>query len=148
MSPNPLLESFLLPPFHRIEVKHIEPAIDQILAEIKAATETLLEDGEYSWERTLRPLEDLDDRLSRIWSPVSHLHNVSDNDELRAAYNVCLPKLSAYGTEKYQNEALYHAFKTVAAAPAAKAGSSDIWRSRPCAPAASSSSPPVPPENP
>ena len=117
MSPNPLLESFLLPPFHRIEVKHIEPAIDQILAEIKAATETLLEDGEYSWEHTLRPLEDLDDRLSRIWSPVSHLHNVSDNDELRAAYNVCLPKLSAYGTEKYQNEALYHAFKTVAAAP-------------------------------
>jgi oligopeptidase A len=111
------LESFLLPPFHRIEVKHIEPAIDQILEEIKAATETVLEDGEYSWEHTLRPLEDMDDRLSRVWSPVSHLHNVADNEELRGAYNACLPKLSAYGTEKYQNVALHRAFKTVATAP-------------------------------
>ena len=113
MSANPLLEDLSLPQFDRIAVPDIEPTVDRLLAEIRQTTDQLLANEDPSWERTLRPIEDLDDRLNRAWSPVSHLHNVADNEALRAAYNACLPRLTAYATEKYQNEALYQTCRRV-----------------------------------
>ena len=50
------------------------------------------------------PLEDMHHRLARTWSPVSHLNGVLNSDELRAAYNACLPLLTAWHTELAQNE--------------------------------------------
>jgi oligopeptidase A len=52
-------------------------------------------------------------RLSRAWSPVGHLNGVMNNDELRAAYNACLPLLTAYHTELAQNERLCAAYQHV-----------------------------------
>jgi oligopeptidase A len=106
MQPNPLLEMDGLPPFHAIRPEHVEPAIDTVLAENRAAITRLLQRREHCWDTLLAPLEELDDRLSRTWSPVSHLNAVMNSDELRAAYNACLPKLSAYATELGQNEDL------------------------------------------
>jgi oligopeptidase A len=39
---------------------------------------------------------------------------VVNSDELRDAYNACLPKLSAYSTEMGQNEALFKAYRYIA----------------------------------
>lgn len=111
--PNPLLEMNGLPPFHAIRPEHVEPAIDTVLAENRAAVERLLQQGTYHWDNLLAPLEALDDRLSRTWSPVSHLNAVMNSEELRAAYNACLPKLSAYATELGQNEGLYRALQAI-----------------------------------
>lgn len=112
---NPLIDYPGLPPFGRIEVSHIEPAVDQVLDENRCAIAKLLEDPEhYSWKDTLRPIEDINDRLNRLWSPVGHLHNVADNDELRSAYKACLPKLADYATELTQNADLYKAYQFVA----------------------------------
>jgi len=57
----------------------------------------------------------MNERLGRIWSPVSHLNAVMNNEDLRKAYNACLPRLSAYSTELKQDERLYRAYKAVAA---------------------------------
>lgn len=111
--PNPLLEMNGLPPFHAIRPEHVEPAIDTVLAENRAAIARLLHHKTHSWDTLLAPLEELDDRLSRTWSPVSHLNAVMNSDELRAAYNACLPKLSAYATELGQNEDLYRALQAI-----------------------------------
>ncbi|MGQ0658550.1 MAG: oligopeptidase A [Chromatiales bacterium] len=114
MNDDPLLEDALLPSFSRIDIAHIEPTLDRLLSGIVANTDDLLRgNAEPSWQKTLEPIEDLDDRLNRMWSPVSHLHNVADNDALRAVYSACLPKLTRYFAEKYQNEALYRAFRHV-----------------------------------
>ncbi|GAB4293145.1 MAG: oligopeptidase A [Thiohalomonadaceae bacterium] len=110
---NPLLEMTDLPPFHAIRPEHVEPAIDAVLAENRAAIAHLLQQGTFNWNTLLAPLEALDDRLSRIWSPVSHLNAVMNSEELRTAYNACLPKLSAYATELGQNEDLYRALQSV-----------------------------------
>ena len=111
---NPLLTDTELPAFDRIATHHVEPAIDALLAAARSGTEQLLESNAVvDWPHVLRPIEELDDRLNRAWSPINHLHNVADNDSLRAAYNACLPKITAYGAEKYQNESLYRAFLTV-----------------------------------
>lgn len=112
---NPLINKEGLPEFESIQAKHIEPAIDQLLQESRKAVKSLLENtSEYSWDNLIQKLEDMDDQLGRAWSPASHLHSVADNDELRAAYNACLPKLSDYATEMGQNEDLFHAYEMVA----------------------------------
>jgi oligopeptidase A len=112
---NPLLQMDGLPPFSKIKPEHAEPAIDALLAEGRQAVADLLAaNTEYSWDNFVQPLEALEERLGRAWSPVSHLNSVMNSDELREAYNACLPKLSDYGTEMSQHEGLYQAFKQIA----------------------------------
>ncbi len=113
---NPLLEQTGLPAFSRIRAEHVEPAIDQLLAENRRRIAGLLEQVERpDWRNLIEPIEEWEDRLERAWSPVSHMNAVVNGEELRAAYNACLPKLTDYGTEMGQNEALYAAYKAVAA---------------------------------
>jgi len=112
---NPLLFSGPLPPFDRIKPEHIEPAIDYLLEDNHRKIEELLDKiSKPDWDNTIAPLEALDERLDRAWSPASHLHSVADNDELRKAYNHCLPKLSDYATEMGQNKRLFHAYQAIA----------------------------------
>ncbi len=111
---NPLLDLTGLPPFSRIRPEHVEPAIDTLLAENRKTVASLLaRTGGFDWENLVEPLEELDDRLNRAWSPVSHLNAVMNNEALRTAYNACLPKLSDYATEMGQNEALFRAYQAV-----------------------------------
>ncbi len=111
---NPLLATDQLPRFSAIRPEHVEPAIDELLADNRRRLEALLtKDTEHSYDSLVRPLEAMNDRLAKAWSPVSHLNSVMNNDALRAAYNACLPKLSAYATEISQNEALFHAYQSV-----------------------------------
>ena len=115
---NPLLEFHDLPPFSRIEAHHVVPAITRILEENRAAIRGLLEtDKTYTYENLVQPLEELDDRLNRAWSPVGHLNAVANSAELREAYNACLPLLSEYATEIGQNEELYQAYRAIAQGP-------------------------------
>ncbi|BBL73411.1 oligopeptidase A [Methylomagnum ishizawai] len=115
---NPLLESHDLPPFSRILPEQVVPAITQLLADNRAAIAALLEPGKtYTWDNLVEPLEDLDDKLNRAWSPVGHMNSVVNSDALREAYNACLPLLSEYATEVGQNEALYRAYRAIADGP-------------------------------
>ena len=115
---NPLLELRGLPPFSDIRPEHIEPAIDELLAVSRARVKELLEEhSRYTWDNLVDPLEAMDDRISRAWSPVSHMNAVVNTEELRAAYTNCLPKLSEYSTEIGQHEGLYGAFRQIADGP-------------------------------
>ena len=111
---NPLLINALLPLFSQIKPEHIEPAIDQLLAEARSIIEERLQTREnYSWEELIEPLETVENTLHKAWSPVSHLNAVLNSEELRAAYNACLPKLSDYGTEMGQNKTLFNAYRII-----------------------------------
>ena len=84
---NPLLETFDLPPFSQIKPEHAVPAITQILADNRQTIAELLQPGKtYSWDTLAEPLENLEDRLSKAFSPVGHLNSVVNSDELREAY--------------------------------------------------------------
>ena len=113
---NPLLEEHLLPPFSSITPEQVVPAIEQrlntnrerinqLLAELKGKTPT--------WTSFVAPLEEWDDELSKAWSPVGHLNGVLNSDELRDAYNACLPLLSQYSTEIGQNRDLFDAYQAL-----------------------------------
>lgn len=110
---NPLLSDEFLPLFQSISAEHVVPAVESVLDESRAQLTTLLASGGADWQTLVEPLELLEDRLSRVWSPVSHLNSVKNSPELRDAYNAVLPALSEYQTEVSQNQALYAAIKQV-----------------------------------
>lgn len=115
---NPLLTTADFPAYAEIRPEHIEPAIDHLLATNRAALASLLTpDAVYTWEALIPPLEELEDRLNKAWSPVRHLHGVRDSEALRAAYTACLPKLSAYYSELGQHQGLYQAYQQLADSP-------------------------------
>jgi oligopeptidase A len=112
---NPLLEDSTLPQFSKIKPEHVEPAIDSLLAEARSIVEQHLQaTTEYTWENLIEPVENIEDKLNKAWSPVSHLNSVVNTDELRDAYNACLPKLSEYSTEMGQNKTLFNAYQQIA----------------------------------
>ena len=117
---NPLLTftntSGGLPPFSQIKPEHVQPAVEQAIADCRVQVEKVLASGESpSWESICEPLTGTDDRLSRLWSPVSHLNSVQNSEELREAYEACLPLLSEYGTWVGQHKGLYQAYKSIKA---------------------------------
>ncbi|HHW78648.1 MAG TPA: oligopeptidase A [Xanthomonadaceae bacterium] len=115
---NPLLTTADLPAYAAIQPEHVEPAIDRVLAENRAEIGRLLAaNASPTWDSLIRPLEDLEDRLNKVWSPVNHLHSVLDSEPLRAAYNACLPKLSVYHTELGQHQGLFRAYRRIADSP-------------------------------
>ncbi|WP_263263567.1 oligopeptidase A [Pseudomonas entomophila] len=120
---NPLLQPYDLPPFSAIRPEHVQPAIERILADNRAAVSAILErqGNEPSWEGLVLAMDELNDRLGAAWSPVSHLNAVCNSPELRQAYEACLPALSAYSTELGQNRQLFEAFQALANSPASGA---------------------------
>jgi oligopeptidase A len=113
---NPLLSITDLPPFSEIQPEHIKPAVEKAIADCRAKVEEVLKDNlSPSWENICVPLEEVDDVLGRLWSPVSHLNSVKNSQELREAYESCLPLLSDYGTWVGQHKGLYEAYKTIKA---------------------------------
>lgn len=110
---NPLLTDAALPRFHDIAAPHVEPAIRQLLDENRAGIAGLLAAGADRFDTLVVPLERMHHRLAKAWSPVGHLNGVLNSDELRAAYNACLPLLTAYHTELGQNVELCAAYQAV-----------------------------------
>jgi oligopeptidase A len=112
---NPLLSNTDLPLFSQIKPEHIVVAMDQLLAEARATVKQVLSDnGDYTWDNLIAPIDAVEDKINRAWSPVSHMNSVVNNDDLRDAYNECLGKLSEYSTEMGQHDVLFKAYQSIA----------------------------------
>ena len=111
---NPLLEDSPLPRFDAIRPEHVEPAISRLIAEQRARVAQIELTPDPTFKTVVEPLEELRHRLSRVWSPIGHLNAVMNSEQLRAAYNACLPMLSEYQTDLAQSERLYRAYAQIA----------------------------------
>lgn len=111
MSDNPLLSNSSLPPFSGIKPEHVSPAIKALIEASESSLESQLAKLEQpTWENLAAPIEERGDTLSKAWSPVSHLNSVSNNEELRKAYEESQQQLTVYYTKMGQNKALYDAY--------------------------------------
>jgi oligopeptidase A len=110
---NPLLQDVPLPRFDAIAPEHVEPAISRLIAEQRARVAQIEAEPNPTFASVIEPLEELQHRLNRVWSPVGHLNSVMNSEPLRAAYNACLPLLSEYHTDLAQSERLYRAYARV-----------------------------------
>ncbi|TNI88056.1 oligopeptidase A [Aeromonas sobria] len=108
---NPLLTMDALPPFSQIQPEQVQAAVVQAIADCKQKISDVLAQNEtHTWDSLIAPLEEVNDRLARIWSPVSHLNSVLNSEALRAAHDTCLPLLSEFQTYVGQHEGLYQAY--------------------------------------
>lgn len=122
MQSNPLLDFSGFPRFEDIQTAHVVPAIEHLLAQAQSQLEvTAATPAEQAtWEGTSVPLDEATERLSRAWGIVNHLHSVADSDELRDAYNACLPKVTEFWTQLGQDERLFGIYKHLAVSQEAK----------------------------
>ena len=115
---NPLLDFSGLPRFAEFKPEFVTPAIDQLLADARAAVARAeAAETPAEWGAFVAPLDDANEKLGRAWGQVSHLHSVMDSPELREVYNANLQKITVYYAELGQNEALFAKFKALKASP-------------------------------
>ncbi len=111
---NPLLNFSGLPKFDQIRAEHVEPAIDHLLESGRACIEKLAASNDVpTWANFAKPLEDMEEKLSRAWSQVGHMNAVVNSPELREAYNASLPKLTDFYSDLGQDERLYAKFRSL-----------------------------------
>jgi oligopeptidase A len=116
---NPLLDFSGLPRFSEIRPEHVAPAIDRLLAEGRSAVAQVTAPAvPDAWDAFVTPLEDANERLSRAWGQVAHLHAVLDSPALREAYNASLPSVTQYWTELGHNERLFEKYRRLRASAA------------------------------
>ena len=115
---NPLLSDAPLPAFSKIEPADVVPAIDAVLADYQAGIDAIIAPGApHDFEHVMLEQERLDQRLSRAWAPVSHLHAVADSKELRTAYEQAEEKITDFASALGQNRDLCARVQAVADAP-------------------------------
>jgi len=111
---NPLLSFDDLPAFDQIRPEHIEPALEQLLTQGNQALESVTAPAfDAKWDSIARVLDVATEQLSRAWGAVSHLNSVADSPELRAAFNVALPKVTEFYTRLGADERLYAKYKAI-----------------------------------
>ena len=115
---NPLLDFTSLPRFADIEPAHVAPAIEQLIAEARAAINAATQAEPVSWATVVEPLQDATERLGRAWGAVAHLNAVISSPALRDAHNAALPKVTQFYTEVGLNRELFERYKTLAENPA------------------------------
>ncbi|MEY4738594.1 MAG: hypothetical protein RL302_2913 [Pseudomonadota bacterium] len=111
---NPLLRFDALPLFDQIQPAHVEPAIDQLLAQASVALEAVTAaDFPAEWNAIARTLDVATEQLGTAWGAVNHLNSVADTPELRAAYNAALPKVTEFWTRLGADERLFAKYKAI-----------------------------------
>ena len=102
-----------LPHFSAIQSEAIVPTITDAITQCKTVIEAVVAAQDASYASVYLTIDEVDTRLSNLWSPVSHMNSVLSNDAWREAHDACLPLLSEYGTWVGQHEGLYQLYKTL-----------------------------------
>jgi len=119
---NPLLEINFQIPFDRIRAEHVEPAIQELVADAQARLAAIAaETKPRTFENTMLALDRMTERLDFAMSLVKHLESVATYPELRAAHNAVQPVVSAFYSGIPLNEGLWKAVQHYASTDDAKA---------------------------
>uniref|UniRef100_M4BNK8 Uncharacterized protein n=1 Tax=Hyaloperonospora arabidopsidis (strain Emoy2) TaxID=559515 RepID=M4BNK8_HYAAE len=109
-----------LPPFERLKLQEIEPAVKKAAANYTCALHELEKGLAKSIERknvqfchVVDPLEVLGDALGRLWGIVGHLMSVCNSDELRAVHDKLQELVIQTVTETSQSKTIYEAYVAV-----------------------------------
>ncbi|MFY9178987.1 MAG: oligopeptidase A [Venatoribacter sp.] len=113
---------FSLPAFSSFNAQATKTELEALLNRNRERITKLIESfsttsNAPTWASFVAPLQEWNDELNKLWSPMGHLNGVQNSDELREAYNACLPLLSEYSTELGQNQALCALYQAVKDSP-------------------------------
>jgi len=91
-------------------------ALLDLLRRNEKKIEELLAQESKSYTSFVTPYQMMAEEVGYLFTPISHLNYVCNTPETEAVYNELLPPLTEYSTRLSQNEAIYRAFKDIAAA--------------------------------
>ncbi len=106
MTQFPKFHSFNISSFPeqlQLQLQHNLHRIEQLLATQQT----------WTWNNLIEPLEVMEDDVERLWSPISHLHAVMNQPELRHCYQTCLPILTHYQITIGHNKILCDAVQSI-----------------------------------
>ncbi len=105
-----------LPDHQNISADEIEPFVDRLIETHEREVDTIVESAatQPTWDRLMMPLEALDVELNDAWAPISHMNSVVSHDDLRAAHDGALQKLSEHQTRLSQSRPLYEVVESLA----------------------------------
>ena len=101
-----------LPQFESIEYDTLEARLTALLEVHRTRIDAITSGPDTAdWQQIVAPMEAMADELHRFFSPISHLHNVADEQAMREPYKACLTLISEYNSELAQNERLFRAYE-------------------------------------
>jgi oligopeptidase A len=111
---NPLLVDHELPPFENFKPEQIEPAVTELISNIKdIITQVTANPAEASWETVVAPIEQEERKLDNAWALFSHLNSVADSAELREAYGKALGMVTELSTWVGQHKGLFDCYEAI-----------------------------------
>ncbi|MDX8387279.1 MAG: M3 family metallopeptidase [Ghiorsea sp.] len=113
MTTNSPLIANVLPQFDTLEPAQNIVLLEQTIDDAKQRIDILANQDSFTWENLILPLASIDESMSRLWSPISHLHSVCDSEEIRPVYEQGVQIMTVWGTWVAQHQGLYQAIKTL-----------------------------------
>ncbi|GIX04783.1 MAG: oligopeptidase A [Planctomycetaceae bacterium] len=114
---NPLLYRRGLPDYAQIAPEHVEPAVTRVLQDVQEEFARCEPQFAPSWEQTVGLVEPLEERIARVWEPVSHLFSVKNSAALRAVYEQMQPAVVEVCLRLQQSQPLYAALRQLREGP-------------------------------
>ena len=101
--------------FHIDNLANFPKELDTFLNKQRTVIKEITNSDETSYDKILKPLQDLDEELGLFFTPLSHLNSVMNSDETQKAYEDSLPLLSKFGSEMAQNVELFKKIEQIKA---------------------------------
>jgi len=89
--------------------------LNALLNQQREIIKSITANDETSYEKVLKPLQDLDEELGLFFTPLSHLNSVMNSEETQKAYEESIPLLSKFSSEMAQNSALFEKIEQIKA---------------------------------
>jgi len=102
--------------FQTFTINHLETfpqRLESLLNTHREIINEITESDDISYEKVLKPLQDLDEALGLFFTPLSHFNAVMNSDETQKAYEESLPLLSKFSSEMAQNVALFQKIEQI-----------------------------------
>ncbi len=93
--------------FHIDNLTHFPKELDSLLNQQRKVIDNITKSNDTSYQKVLKPLQDLNEELGLFFTPLSHLNSVMNSEETQKAYEESLPLLSKFGSEMAQNVELF-----------------------------------------
>ncbi|BAF72633.1 M3 family metallopeptidase [Sulfurovum sp. NBC37-1] len=104
--------------FKEFKIDHLDTfpqRLETLLDRQRSTIDEITKNSETSYEKVLKPMQDMDEELGLFFTPLSHLNSVMNSDETQKAYESSIPLLSKFSSEIAQNEALFHKLEKIRA---------------------------------
>ena len=101
--------------FHIDNIDTFPKELDTLLNQQRQIIDNITKSDDTSYDKVLKPLQDLDEELGLFFTPLSHLNSVMNSDETQKAYEESLPLLSKFGSEMAQNVDLFKKIEQIKA---------------------------------